>query len=287
MSLDKELTAVFGQEAEMREIPLPDVEGLIRGGRARRRRRNVRRIGLAAAAASVIVGAGAYGVAHVDPGDPGTLNVTPATSESEQSEPAAVPPSFQQLDRPAIEPGTYRMYVGADPAGVKIEADLTVTGPNWTSGDQPRVSQGDTWAGVGVYQPDALAGAAPCSGDWQSRDADATPQALARQLVRLPRSTVVQPLTPTEAFGHDAIHLRLRIDDQCPLGEWYQVAVSPAGVSGITYGHPSKEVLIDFWVVDRDGATVVVDLWHQVDASTELVGRATQVLDSIRFVTGE
>ena len=35
--------------------------------------------------------------------------------------------------------------------------------------------QGDTWAGVGVYQPDALADAAPCSGDWQSRPASGTP----------------------------------------------------------------------------------------------------------------
>ncbi|MGH3331224.1 MAG: hypothetical protein ACRDPJ_07925 [Nocardioidaceae bacterium] len=286
MSLDKELTAAFGQEAEMREIPLPDVEALIRGGRARRRRRNMGRIGVAAAAA-VLVGGGAYGVAHVDPGDPGTVTAPPAASESEPDEPAAVPPSFQHLNHTAIEPGTYRMFVGADPAGAKIEADLTVTGPNWTSGDEPVVSEGDTWAGVGVYQPDALAGVAPCSGHWQSRDASGTPQALARQLVRLPRSTVVQPLTPTEAFGHDAIHLRLRIDDQCPRGEYYQIAQMPAGSRGITYGHPSKEVLIDFWVVDRDGTTVVVDMWHQVDASTELVGRATQVRDSINFVTGE
>ncbi len=285
MTLDKELTAAFGREAEMREIPLPDVEGLIRGGRARRRRRNVGRIGIAAAVAAVLVGAGAYGVAQVDPGDPGTVTVPPATSES--SEPAAVPPSFQYLNRTVIEPGTYRMFVGADPAGVKIEADLTVTGPNWIAGEQPVVYEGDTWAGVGVYQPDALAGVGPCSGDWQSRDASGNPQAMARQLVRLPRSTVVQPLTPTEAFGHDAIHVRLRIDDQCPLGEWYQVAASPAGVRGITYSNRTKEVLIDFWVVDLDGTAVVVDMWHQVDASTELVGRATQVRDSVNFVPGE
>ena len=142
MTLDKELAAAFGQEAEMREIPPPDVEGLIRGGRARRRRRNVGRIGVGAAAAAVLVGGGAYGVAHVDPGDPGTVSVPPATSASEPSEPAAVPPSFQNRDRTAIEPGTYRMFVGADPAGVKIEADLTVTGSNWFSGDQPVVSEG-------------------------------------------------------------------------------------------------------------------------------------------------
>lgn len=287
MTLDRELAAAFGYEAEMREVPLPDVEGLIRGGRARRRRRNLGRIGVGAVAAAVLVGGGAYGVAHVDPRDPGTVSTPPATSESEPPEPAAVPPSFQHLDRGAIEPGSYRMYVGADPAGAEIEADLTVTGSNWIAGDQPVVSEGDTWAGVGVYQPDALAGVAPCSGDWQSRDASGTPQALARQLVRLPQSTVVQALTPTEAFGHHAVHLRLRIDDQCPRPEWYQIAHGPAGVRGITYGHPSKEVLIDFWVVDLNGTAVVVDMWHQVDASTELVGRANQVRDSINFVTGE
>ena len=286
MSLDKELAAAFGREAELREIPLPDVEGLIRGGRARRRRRNVGRIGFAVAAA-VLVGGGAYGILQVDRGDPGTVTVPPATSESEPSEPAAVPPSFQHLNGNPIEPGTYRMFVVPATAGVKIEAHLTVTNRQWKSGDQPVVSEGETWAGVGVYQPEALAGVAPCSGDWQSRPASETPQALARQLVRLPQSTVVQPLTPTEAFGHDAIHLRLRIDTQCPPDGYYQVAKTPSGRRGISYGFTSKEVLIDFWVVDLDGTTVVVDMWHQVDASTELVGLATQVLDTIDFEISE
>ena len=287
MSLDNELTAAFEREAETREVPLPDVERLIRGGRARRRRRNLARIGIAAAVASVLVGAGAYCVTQVDLGGPESVTVPPASSGSEPSEPAAVPPSFQYLDRTPIEPGTYRMFVGADPSGVKIEADLTITGPNWAAGEQPVVSEGDTWAGVGVYQPDALAGAAPCSGEWKGRDADRTPRSLARQLVRLPRSTVVQPLTPTEAFGHAAIHLRLRIDDQCPVGKYYQVAQAPVGPRGITYSRLAKEILIDFWVVDLDGTAVVVDMWHSIDASTELVGRANQVRDSIDFATDQ
>jgi hypothetical protein len=287
MSLDNELREAFGREAEVRDVPPVDVERLIRGGRARRRHRTAARIGAAAAAVAVLVGGGAYGIAHVDPGDPAKDTVPPATSESEPSDPAAVPPSFQHLNGTAIEPGTYRMLAGFTPAVVKIHADLTITGPNWTAGDQPAVSEGGAWAGVGVYQPEALAGVAPCSGHWQERDAARTPQALSRQLARLPRSTVVQPVTPTEAFGHDAIHLRLRIHAQCPRSEYYQIAHGPAGSRGITYGHPSPDVLIDFWVVDLDATTVVVDMWHQVDASTELVGRATQVRDSITFVTGE
>jgi hypothetical protein len=31
----------------------------------------------------------------------------------------------------------------------------------------------------------------------------------------------------------------------------------------------------------------VVDLWHQIDASSELVDQATRVRDSISFVTPE
>lgn len=71
MSLDRELAAAFGREAEMREIPPPDVEGLIRGGRARRRRRNVRRIGIASVAATVLVVVGAVVAAALLVPEPG------------------------------------------------------------------------------------------------------------------------------------------------------------------------------------------------------------------------
>jgi len=283
MNLDEELTATLAHEAQMRSVPVPDVAGLIRRGRIRRRRRNVARIGVAAAAA-VLLGGAAYGVTQVDPPDPRTAAGPPATSETEPS--STVPPSFQHLNGTAIE-GTYRMLVGADPSGARIEAGLTITGPNWAAGEQPVVSDGDTWAGVGIYQPDAVAGVTPCTGDWQGRDAGGTPQALAQQLVELPWSTIVVPPTPTAAFGYDAIHLRLRVDDRCPDG-YYKVAEASVGTRGISYGNnTSNEVLIDFWVVDMDGTAVVVDTWHQVHASTQLVGRVAEVRDSITLVTDE
>lgn len=291
MNLDQELTAAFGREAETREAPPPDVEWLIHRGRARRRRRNAGRIGVAVAAA-VVAGGSAYGVSHLDGGDPGPDAVPPATSESE---PAAVPSHLpDQRNMTWIAPGAYRVFVGSDPAGDKIEADLTLSSSNWNWSGQPVVHEPlvDAWAGVGVYQPRALASVAPCSDNWRGRPASAAPQSLARQLVRLPWSTVVEPLTPTTAFGHDALHVRLRIDDRCPWNEYYQIAETrtadtPAESRGISYGSTSKKVLIDFWVVDLDGTAVVVDMWHQVDASTELVGHATEALDSINFVTNE
>jgi hypothetical protein len=46
-------------------------------------------------------------------------------------------------------------------------------------------------------------------------------------------------------------------------------------------------VVIDFWVVDLDGVPVVVDMWHQDDASSQLVDRIARTRDSISFVTGQ
>ena len=88
MNLDEQLRAALNLEAEMQSTSRPDIDGLIRGGRARRRRRNVARIGVAAAAAA-LVGGGAYGVTQLDGGDdrsqPGFANDPTQSSESTPS----------------------------------------------------------------------------------------------------------------------------------------------------------------------------------------------------------
>ena len=178
------------------------------------------------------------------------------------------------------------MFVGADPAGIKIEADLTVTGSNWIAGDQPVVSEDDTWAGIGVYQPDALAGVDPCSGDWQGRDASGTRRhwpgswsgsrgAPSSRHSRRPRRSATTPSTCGCGSTTSAAPRVVPDSPWASRGSRHHLQPSPT------------EVLIDFWVVDLDGTMVVVDMWHQVDAPTELVGRASQVRDSITFVTGE
>ena len=43
---------------------------------------------------------------------------------------------------------------------------------------------------------------------------------------------------------------------------------------------------MDFWVLDLDGVPVVVDAWHQSDASADLVDQVDQARESITFVTG-
>lgn len=283
MTFDEQLRAALNLEAEMLDAPRPDVQDLISGGRERRRRRNTTRLG-GVAAAVVLVAGGVYGVMQLDPGSASSSDV--AASPTATSE----PPTTSQpvpIDGAALDADTtYRMLVGVGATGETIDVDLTVDGTGWTSGNFPVVSEYLSYGGVGAYRPMALAAGSGCADDGPSMDVGETTQALAQQLTQLPSSTVVQPPTPVQAFGHDALHLQLRIAADCPDDQGYRVAETPRGSFGINYADVPKDVVIDFWVVDLDGVPVVVDMWHQDDASSQLVDRIASTRDSITFVTG-
>jgi hypothetical protein len=176
--------------------------------------------------------------------------------------------------------------VGVNATGATINASFTADGVGWSSGNYPVVSQYLSYGGVAAYRPMALAAGSGCSGDAPSQDVGETTQALAQKLARLPQSTVVQPPTPVQAFGHDALHLQLRIATDCPADQGYRVAETPRGSHGISFSDVPKDVIIDFWVVDLDGAPVAVETWHQDDASSGLVNQIAQARDSITFATG-
>lgn len=282
MSLDDELRSAFTQEALTRVAPPPDPDGLIKGGRARRRRRDLQRAG-AGAAAAVLVAAGGWGLlTSQQPAAPGPASRAPGPTSGS----TPLPPQ-DHAGREGLQPGTYRTFVGLDATGRRIEADLTVRGGNWSSGDFPLVSErfGSVFAGVGVYQPRALAAGRGCLEDPTTPVLARTPRRLANQLARLPRSTVLAAPAPTRANGWEAQHLRLRIGVEC--ADYYRVAETPGGERGITYTAPgaiAEDVVIDFWVLDVDGALVVVDEWHNVGASDALVAQAAQARGSISFV---
>lgn len=281
MSLDQEMRAALSREAETRAVPLPDVAQLIRGGRVRRRRRNVARAGVAVAAV-VAVCAAALGVATLDPRAEGGQVVSPPTT-------TVAPPTLSRDGREVLEPGTYRMFVGRSAAGEVVSADVTVEGPHWKRGDFAVVSdQYDrTYAGFGVYQPWTLAAGTGCGSDPARTPVAGTPRGLAAQLAELPRSTVLQGPARTDALGVPSIHLRMRVDVECR--GFYRVAQTSAGERGITYwGYPgaAPNVVIDFWVLDVAGMAVVVDEWHNLGAPAEVVAQAHAARTSITFVQG-
>lgn len=286
MNLEEELRAVLSQEAEMRTTPTPDIEAMVNGGESRLRRRNTMRIGLAAAAVLLVSG-GIYGAAQLGDDDPDTAVTTQPTETAE----AGIPQPWVNIDDGAAEAGTYRTYVGSTVASGPIEADFTIDGEGWAASNYPVAYAGEAFAGLGVYQPGSVAGG--CRMDAGLKEAATAPQQLVQQLIRLPRSEVVQQPAPTEAFGASAVHLQLRINAWCG-GEpaAYLVADGPAGGRGISYfdGSPqgdARMVIIDFWVVDVDGTPVVVDRFHRVGAPDALVAQSTRAVESITFVEAD
>lgn len=276
MSLDKQLRAMLSDEGDSRVAPDPDLDRLIGGGRALRRRRRLARA-TSAAAAVVLVGAAAYGLGQVD------VSGSDAKPEIADQSPTATMP----FGRDRIEPGTHPFFVGLDSGGERIEADMTLNGSGWFAGDQPLLFDGRNAAGAGVYEPEQVASASGCSGDWRGRKAARTPRGLARQLSKLPLGTVLQPPTPVEVLGREAVHLSMRIGFECPGNDHYSVVQAATGERGITYTLVAMDVVIDFWVFDQDGTTVVADAWHDVGSSQDMAERANLARNSITFLSTE
>ena len=128
-------------------------------------------------------------------------------------------------------------------------------------------------AGSPIYRPDALAAGTGCLSEDPNTQVAETPQALAEQLAQLPRSTVVEPPTSVQAFGRDAVHLQVLIDNDCGGDEGYRVAETIRGGHGITFGQTATGAVVDFWVVDINGVGVVLDAWHDEAASSELIDK--------------
>jgi hypothetical protein len=285
MNLEEELRAVLSQEADMRTTPTPDLDGIVHGGQDRLRRRNTTRI-VVAAAAALLVGGSVYGVAQLGEGD-SDAGIAAVPSQSSD---AAEPRSWQSLAEGLVDAGTYRTYVGAA-GGSRIYADLTIDGSNWDGSNYPVAYDGGRFAGIGVYEAESVAGG--CKMEAGFKPAAADPQQLAQQLTGMPRSEVVQQPTQTTAFGYDATHLRVRVDAGCESaahGAAYLVAEAPAGSRGISYFDDNSEgvsrnVIIDFWVLDVDGTAVVVDMFRTEDAPKALVDQAAAARESIAFVT--
>jgi len=121
-----------------------------------------------------------------------------------------------------------------------------------------------------------VAGLEPAAGE---------PQQLAQQLAQMPRSEIVQQPTPTNALGRSAVHLRLQVDAACGDGAAY-LATDNRGISYFDKTPTGPVIVtIDFWVLDVNGTTVIVDMFHTKDAPRSLVAQAAAARESITLVT--
>lgn len=130
----------------------------------------------------------------------------------------------------------------------------------------------------------ALAAGSGRTGDDPHLNVGQTSDALVQQLAQLPRSTVVQATRrpgrsattrPTCAYGSTTT----------PGGPGLPFAETHRGSHGINDSVGPKDVVMDFWIVDLDGTPVVVEMWLDEDASSELLDMVARTRDSITFVT--
>jgi hypothetical protein len=255
----------------------PDVDDETIDDRARQRRRTATAVGVAAAA--LLIAGAVYGV--MESQHEGSGQTAQPPSATAQAPSAATPPTYTN-DGARIEPGRYRMVFGMDGNELPMQADLTFGGHTWLADNYPVLAD---MGGVAVYQPLALAAGTGCLSDPPNTDVGDTPQAIAARLAQLPDSTVIQAPAPMQAFGQNTVHLQERIDQHCGA-DVYRVALTMRGGHGISYGDTTREVLIDFWVMDlSSGDPVVVETWHQAGTPGQLVDQITATRDSIKFVT--
>ena len=155
-----------------------------------------------------------------------------------------------------LRPGTFRILVGADPVGAPISADLTFAGTGWSAGNFPLLGDGESFGGVGVYQPSALAAGSGCDGDLVTSNVEGSPSSLAQQLTTLPGSTVLQPAKPAELLGRPRLSRPGEDPSVLSQAQYYRVAETPRGGRGITYDRPDQTeppVVMDFWVMELEG----------------------------------
>jgi hypothetical protein len=180
------------------------------------------------------------------------------------------------------------MNVGVDSTNTAISADLTFYSAAWQEENFPILADGaGNYGGIAVYQPIVLGGGTGCLADNATTQVGDTPQSIAEQLAQLPRSTVLNPPRPVQALGRPAVHVRVRINNDCGA-DVYRVAVTTErGGHGISYGDDStKNIVVDFWVMDVGGSPVVVETWHEDDASSRLMQEIAHTFESVTFVTG-
>jgi hypothetical protein len=281
MTLDDQLRAVLNEEADVRTAARPDVQRLILGGRARRRRSNRVWAGGAALAAVIAVGGG-YGVAQLGDADAGSLI-------TDQPTPQPLPVSSEVV---AVEPGTYVVAARSDavvtpytitvPAGWEAQHGLTV-GKN---ADE----QGGLHLDAFVLDRIRLTDNACTGPDTLGVELPGVASLLRGLRAQASGPRVGEPVAATVGglpatridldypAGRALSNCRLSVDNPS-LGE---------GVLQVWFGYfvlaPAESASV--YVVELDGGTQVFVTKTADDASAADRAELESVLDSIRFQTG-
>ena len=186
----------------------------------------------------------------------------------------ALPGEFQP-----IAPGAYF----ADTDGNEETATrgtFVIEGSGWQSlgagtlRDTPEGVDNGLYVGMMVVEVDQV-WEAPCDGG-ASAPAGTTAEDLGSQFAAMPEFITREALTPVSAFGHNGYHLVLEVPGGCNTGEqmvW----------EGPTWGrnYQAEGQILEYWFLDVDGTTVMVEATRPPESSEEIVTELTSDLDTL------
>ena len=281
MNLDDQLRAVLNEEAEMRTAAPPDVQGLISGGQARRRRRNAVWAG-GSVLAAVIAVAGGYGVAQL--GD----EADSVSQVADQPTPQPLPDTPVPV---AIESGTYLVE-----AEDYVVVPYTITVPvGWDA-------QHGTYISRHQDEPDAI-GIEPfvldkirltddtCTGPETLGTAQTSTAGLVAALRAQGSGLRVSDPVADTVGGHPATRIDLDYPGSKPLSNC-RLSTTPGIEPGVLQVWSGYFVLFppesaSVYVVDVGGGRAQVFVTRtRDDASAADRAELQSILDSISFQTG-
>jgi hypothetical protein len=281
--------AEFRERAE-RGLGLPDLEDLERRGRSLRRRRAAAGAGGLALALAAIAG-----IAHVATGGPDTAPAPgPATQPPSPASGLSLVPGDPE-DLLALGPAWVNLdadEAGAGESPVKVVFDVADAGWEWSTygmGLRRSAEARDDYAASVFFLPHPTARLGSCGAERVEALGNDPGNLLANvaPLLDLARSSVLEQPQVVTAFGHTAVHLRLRTDSPCP-GGGADLTDQLAGQSSGGTVKPGWEVpqTLDVWHIVLPGeasASILVASWEHVGATDAQLVDRQEMLDSVEL----
>jgi hypothetical protein len=239
---------------------------------------------------ALLVGAFALGVVSCGP-DPGAASgaadtsPSPAAAASPTARPTTAPPLAATFPGPGVlEPGRYDAVV------VGVSFNFTISTAGWVADDGRTWAKLD-WDDVGALDglPDGAAVAFwspiglyadPCEHVFGPR-AGRSALELGEALAEAPSTSLVTGPLEVTLGGQPATQLTLEVDaaaacEPDTLYLWYDAQSAYRYVTALGD-------TIRIWIVEVDGARLVIEAETRADSSAETEARLTELVESIRF----
>jgi hypothetical protein len=247
-------------EAAERRVPVPDLVDLTSRGRDLRR---LRRLAAAGALALVVVAGGVLSSVTRDDGtDRPAEEPVPTPTVEELSARPAEHPALVPGGRYAVRPWNLEAY------GMRARFIAPGRGWVWRGDGAIKVQSGvygalprRPYAGVAVMTADRVPVRQCSESNPPRQDLAADPMTAADQIAGIPGTRLVERPETAALSGWPAAHLRLEVPRLCRQWNdvilWGTTEAVFGGQSGMaTVFYPGQ--VLDVWVVDVDGARVIV-----------------------------